>query len=750
MNKFWSFVIDKRKFILVITAVIVIASIILTIALIFSNKINSDLLAYLPENTETGKGFKFLTNEFDIKGDGMFVVEGDEPGSQDYLSLVSQVNELASIDGVSHVIWYESIKDLDILASIFPGNVDISSLQNFLRRPQEDSDKYNYVVLLFMDYSPSTEEAFYILDSAQEIFSGREYAVDGMTATARSVMRETIAEAPLYIIFGVLAVLIVLFLVTSSYIEPLILIITLGVSIIINMGTNLIFPEISIITFAASSVLQLGISMDYAIFYMHRYKEAKREIEDSIECAKYTSRTVYKTILASSLTTIGGFAALIFMEFDIGLDIGRVIMKGVALSLITVLALQPCLIIMLDKVIKKTSHKPLEVNFEKGSSFVIKYRYVFIVLAVVLIVPAFIGQSMTNFSYFKLFAENENPTSQEQLALELRNQLVVAVPLNTVDDKSHQDFIKDIKNIENIGPVLGAFEALKVDHKNLTPNVVRALQNLNPYVSSFFKIIEENGEEKVYTLYTITIMGDTETEESFTTFNAVSQVIDDYFEESYKMGMTTGVNDMRIITPRDFLRITIISATIILLIMAIILKSLRKSLIMVLLIELSIWINISITYLLGGSLNFMVYILISSVQLGCTVDYAILICSTYDEEMTKLKDSVKAAKSAIQRSFQAVLTSAGIIFVTCIAVYFVSNNLIVKEITFLLARGAFISFVVIILVLPGILVLFKKILPIKQEIAKAKEELEKAKAKAKEELEKAKQKLKDLNILKKN
>ncbi|MGI6214234.1 MAG: efflux RND transporter permease subunit [Christensenellales bacterium] len=729
MIKFWEFIVKHRKAILAITLLLVALSVFFTITLVDSGKINSDLLTYLPEGTQTYEGMEFIIEEFGIKGDGLFVVSAGEPGSEDYTAFSEEVKQVSQMEGVSNVVWYGTLGELDTLKdnplfADFADKIDTTSVEEFLCRPQEEKPGYNnYVVLIFMDYSASTPEAFDLLDDIEARFAHRDSALDGMTYSARTILRETLGEAPLYILIGVGIVLIILLITTTSFIEPLILLITLGVSIIINMGTNYFLPEISILTFASCSILQLGVAMDYAIFFMHRYREERDSGKSPEKSAAVSGKSVFVTVLASSLTTIAGFGALIFMQFSIGLDIGRVIMKGVALSLLTVVILQPCLSVMMDRLLDKTSHKALRIPFDKPAGLLIKARNIILIVCVLLIVPSFIGQSRLNYSYFKIFAEPENPTSQQVLAAELRNQMIVAVPVIPKEGKTHAEFLAELKEDENITNVMGLFEIADIPHEALTPTNVKLIKALSPYASSMFTVRKVDGVEKAYTLYTLTIESEAESETSYETLNHITTVVDKYFDESYPMGTLTGINDMRELTPRDFLSITIISVVSILLIMGLMLKSFRKAFLTVLVIELAIWVNFSISYLMGETVNFMVYIIIGSIQLGCTVDYAILTINNFDEDMRRLKDSRLAAKSAISRSFNPVMTSAAIIGGACLGVLLVSKNLVVREITFLLTRGAFISFAAVVLVMPGLLVFFKKILPLKEEIERLKRDV---------------------------
>ncbi|MFW5780497.1 MAG: MMPL family transporter, partial [Bacillota bacterium] len=547
--------------------------------------------------------------------------------------------------------------------------------------------------------------------------------VSGMTAMAKRVMEETMAELVYYIVFAVVVVMIILLIATSSYFEPIILMTTLLVSVLVNMGTNIIYPSVSIISFAAVSVLQLGIAMDYAIFFMHTFKEQRKDF-DFIEATKKTIPKVITTIMASSLTTMCGFAALAFMNFKLGFDLAQVVVKGIFLSFLTVIFLQPALVILFDKVLKKTSHKDIEVNFEKVSSFTIKWRKLFVIAAAALIVPAFIMQSNVGFSYLKIYNEPEDITPQQQRAFELGNQVIAAVPLETKQGE-HKEYIDELLSDEKIGNVIGAYSAMDISRQNL--EIILNLTNGSfesggmGAVSALFKKVD--GEW--YTLYLIEILGDTENQKALETHSHLVATTDKYFDKSYPLGILTGTFDLAAVTPSDFLKVTIISSLIILLLLSILLKSFRKSLIMVLIIELAIWLNISLNFLFSSNINFMVYIIIGSVQLGCTVDYAILLSTRFEEAKRQFPDVKTAAIKASSSAFPAITTSASIIIATCLSIVFVTDNLLVREMAFVLARGAFISYALVVTILPGLLVYFKKIRPIKEEMKKIISEIKK-------------------------
>lgn len=728
MKRFSEFIVKNRLVVTIVAAVILIASVVGSYFVISGGKINSDLLVYLPKNTPTYDGIKFLKETFDIEGDAFVVVEGEE---NDALLAASVAKMQREIGGITQFVWYGDVKNIEKYAKKLnlSDKIEVEELKSYLRRPILDENGetigYNYVLLILFSYSPSTKEAFAVHDKIREELGenlGRSVAISGMTALAQTVMSETLKEVPYYIIFSFLAALIILLLSTKSFLEPFVLLFTMGVAIVVNIGSNIILKDVSILSFAASSVLQLGITMDYAVFMLHAYRE-ERDRNDPLQAAKNAIPRGAINVLAGGLTTIGGFAALYFMRFTIGADLANVVIKGVVMSILTVIFVQPCLMIFMDKPIRKTSHKTLYINVEPVTKKVLKARYAIAIVSVALVIPAFFGQNSVDFSYLKIYEPPAERTAQELLAESLQNQMIIAVPYD-VKTGSHKEFIEELVKDEKIDSAIGAFTAINISESEFKELISNDAVAEIPTVKMLFRKVQENGKEKIYTLYLVEIAGDTEDEAAFKTEKYLTDTLDKYFDVSYPFGILTGVVDMADITPGDFLRVSLISVGIILVIMCLLLKSVRKSVLMVVLIELAVWMNISLNTIFGAKINFMIYIIISSVQLGCTVDYAILMSTRFEEAKLEYKDAQTAAIKAVSSTFPAISVSASIIISVCMVVYFISNNLLVKEITGLMARGAAISYVLVMLVLPCLLVFFKRIKPVDFKFGRRKNKAE--------------------------
>lgn len=783
MKKIAEFIVKYRRAMLMLFIVLLVVSIVGIVMIVTDGKLNSDLMSYISDDMNTAIGLDFLEETFNIKGDMMLVVSGDGT-EEDEALLRETINSVRARDGVSQLIWagdmqdaekaLESIQyllrggdgslgdkilsdsvnsfldkivtDLDLpltVDDIKNLGYDFSDAIAYLKQPDTDKEgSYNYVLLGMLDYAPSTDEAMDLLKETKELFSsqGRIVESTGMTSIANDLFSGILSELPYYVVFAVIAVILILVVTTDSFLDPIVLIATLGVSIVISLGSCWFFDDLSIVSFALSSVLQLAVTMDYAIFFLHVYKQKRAEGLSSQDAVIEAAPNVWSSVIASCLTTAGGFAALYFMRFTLGADIGRVLIKAVFISLVSVMVLQPVLMIISDKATAKCTHPSLNLGFPRLSRFVVNHRRVLVTIAVIILIPAFILQNLIDYSYFKVFDDPAEPTSQQVLTSELYNQLMCAVPI-VPKEGDVDDFIYDAEEVlgDDLRLQLSIFSILDIDEHTLlelAPKIEALLGNadaladlipdgidmdklmaslglpsdfsssgLTSSLSNFIgKSYKEDGSVEYYTMFTFIIKGADESEHSLGIYKDLTEVINGYYEDAYSMGMLTGVDDMKTTTPSDFLKVTVASILIILAVMLILLRNVRQSVLTVLLIELGIFVNLAISVLIGEKINFMAYILLSSIQLGCTVDYAILLCTRYKEYYIKyLGDRKSAITEACRKSFFSVLTSCSIIVSVCLIVAVVSANNIVRQITLLLARGGFISFVLVVFVLPGIL-----------------------------------------------
>lgn len=732
MKRFAKFIVKYKLLILGLTLLVMIASL---FALSFVN-VNSDILSYLPEEVDMTTGMNFMKDNFDMQGDAIIGVQGTS-----YEEMQEIVSYIESQEGIKAggVIWYGLLKDMQdidwsrlddpvisafVNALIMDYGLTIDDLKEMTSQMSEnpeiqkifyDQENNVYRVILQLNVPSSSDEALNLLKGIEKTLQdkGFDYAMGGSTQITREIFDSTIGEIGKYIVVAVLVMFIILLLTTNSIIDPIVLMLTLGVSILVNMGTNIILPSVSVVTYAASSVLQLALSMDYAIFLMHAFaEEQKKTLDDSLAMQRAIPKT-FSTISASALTTVGGFLALFAMRFKIGEDLGLVLAKGVFLSLLTVILLQPCLMLLTKKIARKTQHRIIVPKFKNVASFAVTHRKTIVTIALALLIPSIILQNLVQLSYIKFVEEDPDPSVVTQKVDELSNSLVVIVPATTerIDGESNvalqYEFLEKINARDDVNAVMGLFSMLPEDTAEGIVNLVsderlsKLMQNSGMDMSMITGYLN-NG----YTMYSVMLDVDPESTEGTTALKEIRSILDDTFGsgEYYITGMTQAVSDLQDITPTDFMVVSLVSIAIILVILLFTLRSVKMSTIVVLVIEFGIFINLSISYVFSQSINFMAYIILSSIQLGATVDYAILYTVKYQKYLG-LRSAREAAYAALTESGVSIMTSVAILAGCCLSVSLITTNIIVSEITLMIARGAVISGVLVLVLLPALLII---------------------------------------------
>lgn len=730
MSKIAHLIVKHYKFIIVIFAVLCILS---CVAVPFVVKrLNSEVMSYLPDETNTASGLKFLQENFGIKADAMMGVTGASKAEIEKIAY--NMEKLyydkegkggfyyASLDSeptgkkvLTQCLWRDA-GFVQIYGSLFGDTEQYQELINIFYDDGGTADNElddTYVFLLNIDFGSSSDEAFKVVDILKNDLVGdltggkATFYASGTTIMAKEIFENTIGEVWAYSAAGLAVVMVVLFLFTKSWIDPIIMLLTLGVSILLNIGSNIIFPTNSIITFASSSLLQMALSMDYAVFLLHAYRTEQKSTLDPKEALEKAIPHTFKSIFASAMTTLGGFVALFFMRFGIGADMGGVLAKGILMSFITVLFLQPAFMLIFKKQMDSWQHKAIEWKFRKPVKTVIKFRSVVVALFLIAIFPVVLYQSNLSLNYFGFVKHEPHEGRIYTMVDNASHQLVIAVPydINNPDSIDKQyvylEELRGLKeeydgNINSVTFVLGL-------------NALIPKDNFNDFMEGPFRdaLLEQTKQfvNNGYTLYTVGLTNsDIESENAFKTVENIEKVTRKHFdgEQVYVTGMTQAGRDFAAITPNDFQRVTIASVLLIIFILLITFRSLKHSFILILLIEFGIWLNLSIQKMLGSDINFMSYIIISSIQLGATVDYAILITSKY-REFRKRMLPAHAAYQATTSSVMSVLTSATILAGACFCVRIMSSVLIVSEVTTLIARGAILSALLTLFVLPSIL-----------------------------------------------
>ncbi len=731
MKRFAKFVVKYRFIILGVMLLMTIASL---FALSFVN-VNSDILSYLPEDVDMTVGMNFMKENFDMQGDAIIGVQG--ASYDDMLELVKLIEDKGGTKQ-GGIIWYGLLKDMQdidwsqlddpIVAAIANSllskyGLKIDDLKSMVEQMSTNPDIVNmfhpsddtYLLMLQLNVPSSSNEALNLLKTVEDHLQkkGFDYAMGGSTQITREIFDSTIGEIGKYAFVAILVMFIILLLTTNSIIDPIVFMVTLGVSIVVNMGTNLILPSVSVVTYAASSVLQLALSMDYAIFLMHSFaEEQKKTLDDNLAMERAIPKT-FSTISASALTTVGGFLALFAMRFKIGEDLGIVLAKGVFLSLVTVLLLQPCLMLLTKKIACKTQHRIIVPKFKNVASYAVTHRKTIVSIALVLLIPVVVMQNLVELSYIKFVEEDPNPSAITEKVDALSNSLVIIVPAKTeiLDGESNVDdqyrFLETIRARDDVNAVMGLFSMLPEENAEGIVNLVND-KNLGDLMQSSGMDMSmitgflNNG----YTMYSVMLDTDPESSEGAVALKEIRAVLDDTFGagDYYITGMTQAVSDLQDITPTDFMVVSIVSVAIIFVILLFTLRSMKMSTIVVLVIEFGIFVNLSISYIFGQSVNFMAYIILSSIQLGATVDYAILYTVKYQNYLG-LRSAREAAYTALTESGVSIMTSVAILAGCCLSVSIITTNIIVSEITLMIARGAIISGILVMLLLPALLII---------------------------------------------
>ena len=760
-------------------------------------RVNYDLTSYLPDDYETSKGYEFLSETFNIHGDVEIGVTAT------HAEIAKAAEDILALDGVTNSIWAEYMEMLLDFGVYSPSDEEFLELYNIFTNALDkhaasvqngelvfdDTVKCNWALLITLKYPPSSQEAIKVFgeieDILDEIVGDGNYSMSGMTEQANALYETVFDELWMYMLVAGIIVIIILALTTNSLMEPLILLLTLGISIVINLGTNAIFPSTSMITFAVTAILQLGLSMDYAIFLLHQYRDELRTNCDPKQALAAAIPKSAKSVASSALTTMVGFLALMCMQFEIGTDLGLSLAKGIVCSLLTVLLLQPCLMLMLDKARVKTQHKCLDFHFRAPIKRSVRDRKWVTIVFAVLFIPALIGSLTLSYTYVRFMPEPDTSGyTEEQLwnystAKELGNQVMIIVPNERVDENGNPildengnhvyyidenyEFVKRLEalgaqtteidgvTVEKLSYKLGMYvmipkgTAISVGGLTLTLDQIFALASdvlplldsgspdLQTLIDAVKKILPDVSTEDLlqlagqfdemkdqmamfqsyvnggYTMYTVGIHPaiDFESQTSFDILDEIKAIANDVFADTgmrcYFTGYTQGAYDFAAVTPGDYNLVTIISIVAILVILILTLGGIKFPVLLVALIEFGIWLNLIMQYIFaGGTINFMSYLVISAVQLGATVDYAILITTKY-RALRKTYEPRQAAYLATTKSVMSVLTSALIMAGACFSIFAVSSNLVIQEMTFLIARGALISAVLVIFVLPSLL-----------------------------------------------
>ena len=677
MNKFSDFVVKHKIIILIVSLLMIIPSIIGYIG----TKTNYDILVYLPSDIETLKGQNILKDDFNMGAFSISLVDKNI-SENDLLELE---NKIRDIDCVTNVISINDITGTTIPLEIIPKKI--------LDHVASDDSK---LLLITFNTGTSDEETANAVEKIEELSD--DIKVGGMSAMSLDMRKLTESQTFAYVAVAVLFCLIVLMISLDSYIVPILLLGNIGISILFNMGSNIMFGEISYITKAIAAVLQLGVTTDFSIFLYHKYEAAKKDKKTNDEAMKEAINETMVSVIGSSLTTIAGFLALCTMKFGLGSDIGLVMAKGVVFGVFTVLTVYPSLLLIFDKLILKTKHKALIPEFKFVKPIVLNgYKWIFVIF-LILLIPAYLSQKNTEV-YYKLDTSIPDDYDYSIVSKKLKNdyglisQSLILVNSDIENSKLNMmiDEINEIEGIENVISI-DLFNRYGISN-DIIPTKLKSMLETDNY-----KLILVNSNYEIAT------------DELNSQLDKLNVIVKKYDDKAILAGEGPLMNDLVEITAIDFKNVNYVSIGIIFVIMFFVLRSVSLPVLLVLSIEFAIFINMGVPYWHGTSIPFVSSIVIGTIQLGATIDYAILITTKYLEERKKGKDKKAAVGEALTSSVSSIFVSAMCFFAATFAVFAISKIDMIGSLCLLIARGAIISMLVVMFIVPSVLLMFDKLI----------------------------------------
>ena len=639
--------------------------------------VNYDILSYLPDELDSVKGINILDKDFNEASMGIIIIKDME-----WAEIKDLENGIKEIDGVKKVLWLGALSNTKIPLAMFPDGIT-SMLYS-------SDGKSTLMMVQFSTPGASTET----LDAVEEIqkILPEQCLMSGTAAMTYDVSVLILEQAPMFAAIAVVLALIALGLTMESFMLPVVMLLAIGIAILYNMGTNFMFGQISFITQAIAAILQLAVTMDYSIFLMDRYVEEKPKFRTREAAMATAIKSTFDSLAGSSLTTVFGFLALCFMSFTLGLDIGIVMAKGVVFGILTVVLILPAMLLIFENAINKTKHRAFIPSFSGLNKLTIKCRHVLAILFAILIVPTWLAQNNVKMYYNMMDAmpaDMESVVAMDKLKEDFNMASMNMVLIDAdMPDTQKMKLTDELQQIEGISMVMGLNAmmgtTLSVD---ILPDSVKTM-------------LSANGKE----LMVVNSVYSPTTDECNAQLEKITETVKKYDKDAYVTGEAPMYRDLIDVTNRDFIITNIISIAAVFILIAIIFKSISIPFILVLSIEFAIWINIAIAFLTGEEICFITPTVISCVQLGATVDYAILLTTRFREELQKGAEKKQAMKVAADSAHRSIFQSALVFFAATIGVYLICDIDIVRSICSMLARGSVISALVIMIFLTPMLV----------------------------------------------
>ncbi|MDD3184257.1 MAG: MMPL family transporter [Anaerostipes sp.] len=678
MIRFGKWIAKHKKLIVFIAFLLMIPSVIgMSIT-----RVNYDILSYLPESLETVKGQDVMVKEFGSGAFSMVVVEDMKLKDVEELQ-----HKIEKIDHVSKVIWYGSVSDISVPTDMLPKRIRTALFK----------DNATLMITMFDDTTSSDTTMNAITEMRNTV--NKQCFISGMAGIVTDIKNLVQQEMPIYVAIAGAMSLIVLCLTMESLVVPVLFLLSVGMAILYNLGSNIFLDDVSYLTQALTAILQLGVTMDYSIFLLHSYEEQKERFPEQKERAMaHAISNTFKSVAGSSITTIAGFIALCSMTFKLGANIGIVLSKGVVIGVLCCVTVLPALILVFDKAIEKTKHKSLIPDLSKASHFITRHHKVFIVIFLIMLVPAFYGYQNTGIYYNldrslpqSLDSNTANRELDKTFAMSNIHMIMIKGQMSS---KDKTDMIHRIEKVKGVKWVLGldSFIGSSVPSNMLPADLTSTLKNDKyemQFVCSEYKSATDQVNAQVA---------------------SINKIVKGYNKDSMVIGEAPLMKDLQDVTDVDLTNVNTVSILAIFVIILCVFKSISLPILLVAVIEFAIFVNMGIPYYMGQELPFVASIVIGTIQLGATVDYAILMTSKYQKLRMKGIEKVKAVREAHESSMLSIITSGLSFFAATFGVAIYSKIDMISAICTLLARGAVISTIVVICILPAMFMIFDKVI----------------------------------------
>ena len=678
MVKAGKWIAKRRILIVLIGILLLIPSVIGTI----KTRINYDILSYLPESLETVKGQDVMVDEFGTGAFSMVVVE-DMP-----LKDVQKLkNKFEEIEHVKKVLWYDDIADISVPTSMMPKDLkDIFFA--------DDST----MMLVLFDNTTSSDEAMEAVTNMRAI-ADKQCFISGMSGVVTDIKNLCLQELPIYVAIAALFSFIVLEITGTSFVVPILFLLCIGISILYNMGTNIFLGEISYLTQALVAILQLGVTMDYSIFLLDSFEENKKRFPgDKNRAMGHAISNTFKSIVSSSITTVAGFAALCLMTFALGKNLGIVMAKGVIIGVICCVTLLPAIILIFDPLIEKTKHKPLIKNTNRLSGFIIKHYKIWLAVFCIGLLPAVYGNNHTKI-YYNIDKSLPSTLDSNVANKKLENTFNMSTMHIIMMDKNISNANKTtlMKDIEKVDGVKWAFGLNSVFGANVPSSMIP---------KDVKDMLQSDDQELVF----VCSKYSSATDESNSQIAAINDLVKKYDTNAMVIGEAPLMKDLQDVTDIDLVNVNVASVAAIFIIIMLVFKSISVPIILVAVIEFAINVNMAIPFFQGIELPFVASIVVGTIQLGATVDYAILMTSRYQKERRKGFGKKEAVMNAHKACALSIMTSGFSFFAATFGVAWYSKVDMIGAICTLLSRGALISMACVIFILPAMFIIFDKLI----------------------------------------